>query len=85
MDLFALMPIIFTVIIVLIAVGMIAHMILFGTIFGVVVKRIADAAEQQRELQAAQEPRPCAYCGASLLANVAECPACGAKRAAAKA
>ena len=80
MDLFALAPIIFTVIIVLIAISMIAHIVLFGTIFGVVIKRVADAAEQQRIQQDAQAPRPCAYCGTTLLANLEKCPGCGAKR-----
>jgi hypothetical protein len=80
MDLFALMPIIFTVFIVLFAIAMIAHMVLFGTVFGVVAKRIADAAEHQQNLQAAQLPQPCTYCGTTLLAHVEECPGCGAKR-----
>ena len=81
MGLFALMPIMFTVIILLIAVSMIAHVVLFGTIFGVVVKRVADAAEQQLAQQDALAPRPCAYCGTTLLANLEKCPGCGAKRA----
>lgn len=81
MDLFALMPIIFVVIFVVVGIGMIAHLILFGTVFGLVAKRIADATEQQRQTQAAELPKPCTYCGTTLLAHVEECPGCGAKRA----
>jgi hypothetical protein len=81
MDLFSLMSILVTVFIVLIAIGMITHMILFGTVFGLIAKRVTDAAEHERQLQAAQLPQPCTYCGTTLLAHVEECPGCGAKRA----
>ena len=80
MDLFQVVPIAIAVIFVIVVAGMITHMIMFGTVFGLVVKRFAEVAEQQREALAAQQPEPCKYCGVVLRAEVEECPGCGAKR-----
>lgn len=74
---FAIFPIVFGVIFVIVIIGMISHMVLFGTVFGLAVKRISEAAEQQRLQQAAEQPIPCGYCGVTIPAGVTECPNCG--------
>lgn len=74
---YAIFPIIFGVVFVVVIVGMISHMVMFGTVFGLAVKRISEAAEQQRLQQTALQPIPCGYCGAAIPAGVAECPNCG--------
>ncbi len=68
-----LMSIFIVVVFVFMAVGMLAHMALFGSLFWVITKKVADAAEQQR-------PKPCGFCGGTLLPEATVCEACWAPR-----
>jgi hypothetical protein len=74
---FAIVPIIIGVIFVIVVVGMISHMVMFGTVFGLITKRIAEASEQQRQQIAAQQLVACSYCGVTMPTEVTECPNCG--------
>lgn len=51
------------------------HMLVFGTLFGLIVRKIASASSQQD----AQAAKHCDYCGATLSPGNGQCPGCGAK------
>ncbi len=71
-----LMGLAFLLIVLTIVVGAMIHMVFFGTVLGLFVKRISDVAKEQ----AARAPRPCAYCAVTIPAGAEHCPGCGAKR-----
>jgi hypothetical protein len=77
---FTLVPIFMGVVFLLVLAGVVVHTVMFGKLFGSVFKRVADVAAQQQKVQAALEPKACAYCGASFPAGTADCPSCGGKR-----
>ncbi len=60
-------------IIVFVIIGMIAHSVAFGSIVWMIAKKASDAAELQR-------PKPCPFCGSTLLPDNIVCGACGAPR-----
>ncbi len=60
---------VFTVVIV----GMVVHMVAFGSVFWLIARKVSDAAE-------AQKPKPCEFCGGTLLPEATACDACGAPR-----
>jgi hypothetical protein len=77
---FSVFPIVFGLVFLVVVIGAIVHMIAFGALFGAVAKRIADAAQQQRAIAAADATAPCAYCGVAFPAVADQCPSCGARR-----
>ena len=70
---FGLMLVLFIVVFVIAAVGMVAHMVVFGSVFWLIAKKVSDAAEASR-------PKPCPFCGGTLLPEATVCDACGAPR-----
>ncbi len=70
---FGLMFVLVIIVFAIVAVGMVAHMVAFGSVFWLIAKKVADAAENQR-------PKPCAFCGGTLLPEAKACDTCGAPR-----
>ena len=60
---------------VLMAVAMLFHFAVFGTIFGMAVKRIGEAHAAEA---ASRVERRCGHCGAAVPAGAKDCPKCGA-------
>ena len=67
-------------IIVLTIVGMIVHLAMFGSLFGLVTNRIAAQIKSDQNAAKAVEPVACMYCQGMIPANEGQCPDCGAKR-----
>ncbi len=74
--LFTIVPVFIGIVFVLMIGGIIVHLLMFGTVFGLMAKRISDAAKEQ----AAMAAKPCNYCGATIPAAAPQCPSCGAMR-----
>lgn len=70
---FGLMAMLVLAVFAVILVGMVGHMVAFGSILWLIVKRASQAAD-------AQNPKPCAFCGGTLLPEASSCRACGAPR-----
>lgn len=70
---FGLMSVIFLVFFILVAIGMVAHSVAFGSMVWLIAKKASDAAELQR-------PKPCSFCGSIFLPESLACDACGAPR-----
>lgn len=68
-----IMSIFVVAIIVFVIVGMLAHSIAFGSVVWLIARKASDAVELQR-------PKPCAFCGSTLLPEAVVCGACGAPR-----
>ena len=71
---------VWVLIVVAIVIGGVIHMVMFGKIFGMAVKQIEEGVKHQQQVASAAAPAECAYCHATIPANTAECPGCGAKR-----
>lgn len=54
-------------------VGMVAHSLAFGSVVWLIAKRVSEAAEAQR-------PKPCSFCGSTLLPEAVVCGTCGGPR-----
>ncbi len=70
---FGLLSVIFVVFFILVVIGMVAHSVAFGSMVWLIAKKASDAAELQR-------PKPCPFCGSTLLPEATVCNACGAPR-----
>ena len=69
----SLLGIAFVAVFLFVILGMVAHSIVFGSIAWLIVKKASDAAEAQR-------PKPCAFCGSTLLPEAVVCSTCGGPR-----
>lgn len=67
------MSILVVVVIFMVVVGMLVHMVAFGSAFWLIARKVTDAAEAQR-------PKPCSFCGGTLLPDATACNTCGAPR-----
>lgn len=70
---FGLMSVLVVVIFLVVVVGMVVHMVAFGSVFWLIARKVTDAAESQR-------PKPCSFCGGTLLPEATVCDGCGAPR-----
>ncbi len=71
---------VFAFVFVMILVGAIVHMVMFGKVFGLFVRQIENQAKHQQQMTAMNESIECAYCHGTIPPKSDHCPGCGAKR-----
>ena len=71
---------VFAFVFVVILVGSISHMVMFGKVFGLFVRQFENQAKHQQQMAAMDESVACAYCLGTIPPKSDHCPGCGAKR-----